>query len=148
MNKIYSLASHILTLALPVDLANIVGTQYISIGGEGSYLGSIAVSLDNDLINISGDYTGSWTVSKNLNAQGSFTISINQMSPQIARLRRICNLLRNADYDGMTITLKTLQGQLIATGNDCYIKKIPGVEFRESPSTQSWEFLSGKIIIE
>lgn len=148
MKNIYSLASHILTLALPVELANAVGTQYISIGGEGSYLDNITVNIDNNLISIEGDYTGSWTVNKNLNAQGSFSISVNQMSPQIAVLKRICNMLRKSDYEGMTLTLTTLQGQLIATGNDCYIQKIPSTSFGTTPTTQTWTFISGKVVIE
>ena len=149
MKNIYSLASHIITLDLSsTGLSSIVGTDTISIGGSGSYLDKISISITNNLLSISGDYTGSYVVNKNLNATGSIDITINQMSDQLAKLRTICNLFKSNDYDGMTITVKTLDGQLIATAYSCYISKIPNVEFGSSASTQSWSFISGKVVIE
>lgn len=148
MTKVYSLANHILTLALPTQLVAQFGTEFISVGGEGSYLDNISVSIDNNLIETVGDYTGSWHHNKNLNAQGSVSINVNQMSPQIARFKRLCNLFRNGDYDGLTLTVKTLQGTLIATALDCYIQKIPTQDFQTTAQNQTWTFTSGKVTIE
>ena len=148
MDRVYSLANHILTLAIPSQLAASFGAEYVSIGGEGSYLNTINVSLNNDLFSTTGDYTGSWHHNKNLNATGEISVALNQMSPQIARFKRLCNLFRSGEYSGLTLTLKTLQGTLIATGEDCYIKKIPEQAFGNEAADQTWTFTCGKVTIE
>lgn len=148
MTKVYSLANHILTVALPQALIAQFGADYISIGGEGSYLDSVTVSISNDLFQTVGDYTGSWHHNKNLNAQGTVSVSLNQMSPQVARFKRLCNIFKNGDYDGLTLTLKTLQGTLISTAVDAYITKIPDQAFQTTAQSQTWSFTSGKVTIE
>lgn len=148
MTKVYSLADHILTVALPQRLVSQFGTEFISVGGEGSYLDSITIRIDNRLFDTVGDYTGSWHHNKNLNAQGSVSVSINQLSPQVARFKRLCNLFKNGDYEGLTLTVKTLQGTLISTALDCYISKIPDQDFRGTAQNQTWDFTSGKVTIE
>ena len=91
--KRYCLANYILTADIPVDIG--FGSQSVSIGGEGSYLDTITVHLNNSLFSTQGDNTGAWVHIKNLDKTGTVTISINQMSDKIASFKALMNIYRN-----------------------------------------------------
>lgn len=143
----YSLANHVLSIE-PVDasIRDMFGT--ISVGGEGSYLDSITISITPSLWDTTGYATGGWVHNKNLSRVGTATISLNQMSDQVSVLKRLCNMFYSADYEGFTLTVTNNEGTKLATCTDCYIQKIPDQQFQASAQTQSWVFTCGKITIE
>ena len=64
----YSLANYTLAITLPSELATILGltgSESLVVGGEGSYLDTFAVELDNDIFITKCDATGSWVHAKN-----------------------------------------------------------------------------------
>lgn len=144
MKRRYSLANHILSI-VPDDpqLRTDFGT--ITIGGQGSYLDSITIELDNDLWSTSSYNTGAWIHNKNLSRTGSATVSISQLSDEVYILMRLSNKYYEDEYNGFTITLSDQEGTLIATCVDCYIQKIPNQQFQNEAQNQDWAFTCGQI---
>lgn len=145
----YSLAKYILTVSIPDNLVAEFGDRSVSIGGEGSYTDSITITRSVETWTTEGDSTGSYVHNQNLNKTGTAEVSLNQLSPQIAKFKTLCNLYSNADaeYDGLTLELSDTAGNVIATCNDCLINKIPDQQFQATAQNQSWVFTCGQIII-
>lgn len=143
--KRYCLANYILTADIPEDIG--FGSQSVSIGGEGSYLDTITVHLNNSLFSTQGDNTGAWVHIKNLDKTGTITITINQMSDKIASFKALMNIYSNMDSDvaGMTLTLRDSLNNTICVCEDCVIENIPDQSFGSTPATQTWTFLCGKV---
>lgn len=143
--KRYCLADYILTVDIPEDVG--FGTQSVSIGGEGSYLDSISISMSTDMFSTEGDATGSWIHTKSLDRTGSVTISVKQISDKIAIFKSLVNVYMNLNTEssGMTLTLRDMLNNTIAICEDCVISKIPDQEFSSTPSSQSWTFNAGRI---
>ena len=123
--KRYCLANYILTADIPEDIG--FGTQTVSIGGEGSYMDTITISLTKELFTTEGDNTGSWVHIKNLDK----TVNIYS------------NL--NTEAAGMTLTLRDTLNNTICVCEDCLLTKIPDQAFASDPATQEWTFTCGKI---
>lgn len=142
--KRYCLVNYILTADIPVDIG--FGVQSVSIGGEGSYLDSITISMNEDMFTTKGDNTGSWVHIKNLNQTGKITVAVNQVSDRIAIFKALVNAYANVDStSGMTLTLRDTLNDTIAVCEDCVITKIPDQAFSSEPATQTWTFNAGKI---
>lgn len=142
----YSLSDYKLSITLPAAFSTAIGLEKFSIGGEGSYLGSIAVSQTNDTFTTEADSTGSWYHNKNLARNGTVTIEINQLADSIVRLKRVFNLYFNVDdYDGMTMVLTDRQNNVVSTMEDCFIQKPADQTFGETAATQSWVLTCGRI---
>lgn len=142
--KRYCLVNYILTADIPADIG--FGVQSVSIGGEGSYLDSITISMNEDMFTTKGDNTGSWVHIKNLNQTGKITVTVNQVSDRIAIFKALVNAYANVDStSGMTLTLRDTLNDTIAVCEDCVITKIPDQAFSSEPATQTWTFNAGKI---
>lgn len=142
--KRYSLANYIASIE-PQDekLKSMFGT--ISIGGQGSYLGSIKLSLSADLWSTKGFATGAWIHDKNLDKTGTCTITLHQLSSEVIAFIRMCNVYYTGDYAGCTIAVSDAQGNKVATCEDCYITKIADQEFSNESADQDWGFTCGKV---
>lgn len=145
----YSLTKYYLSIAIPSSLASEFGTDSITIGGTGSYLSQISISLNKNLWETQGDSTGSWIHNQNLDRTGTASVQLNQLSKNIAKFKTLCNIYYDAtkDYDGLTLTITDADSNKIATCDDCYISKIPNQEFGDTATTQTWEFTCGRITI-
>lgn len=143
--KRYCLANYILTADIPEDIG--FGTQTVSIGGEGSYMDTITISLTEDLFKTEGDNTGSWVHIKNLNKTGTAKISIKQVSDKIATFKALVNIYSNLNTEasGMTLTLRDTLNNTICVCEDCLLTKIPDQKFGNEPDIQEWTFTCGKI---
>ena len=142
--KKYSLSDYILSFTSNDSIIdNIFGS--VSIGGEGSYLGSITIGGLPNLWDTTSFATGGWVHNKNLSRTGTVNITLNQLSDAVAKFIQLCNTYYTGDFDGLTLSLTDRNGQLVAECIDCYIQKIPDQSFNESSSDQTWTFTSGKI---
>lgn len=143
--KRYCLANYILTVDIPEDVG--FGTQSISIGGEGSYLDSITISMSSDMFSTEGDATGGWIHTKSLDRTGSVTVSVKQISDKVAVFKSLVNVYMNLNTEssGMTLTLRDMLNNTIAICEDCVISKIPDQAFSSTPTSQSWTFNAGRI---
>lgn len=145
----YSLADYTLALTLPSDFATEMGlTGSLVVGGEGSYLDSFLVELDNDMYSTKGDSTGSWVHDRNLSRTGKVTISIHQLSDNIAKFKKIVNLYytSSTNYQGITLALSPNQSEHhVVDCEDCYFQKIPNQEFGSESGNQSWILTCGQI---
>lgn len=140
----YSLANYILSIDSNDErIKSLFGT--ISIGGEGSYLGSIAVGLATSMFSTSGYATGGWVHNKNLDRHGTTSITLNQLSDKVAKFIQLCKLFYQEDYDGFTLSLSDINGNKIATMVDCYISQIPQQDYGDSAADQTWTFNCGQI---
>lgn len=141
----YSLADYIMTVD-PVDpsLKSSFGGS-VSVGGQGSATDSISVELDNDLWSTTGYATGGWVHDKNLSRTGKVTVSISQLTNEVARFKQLINFYYNSDYSGLNIVVSTSSGKKVASCHDCYPVKIPSQTFGKTAADQSWSFTSGKI---
>lgn len=140
----YSLANYILSIE-PND--EIIKTYFgaISIGGEGSAVGSISMNIANEQFTTKGYATGGWAHDKNLDRHGTATLTLNQLSDAVAKFIKLAKLFYTGDYDGFTLSLSDINGQKIASGIDCYISKIPEQEFGKESADQQWTFTCGQI---
>ena len=143
----YSLADHVVTITLPESVATNAGISgNISIGGEGSYMGSITVSRPTALYTTEGDSTGSWVHSKNLNKTGTVSIELNQLAPQIETLKNLFKIYEKSSTitEGMTLTI-TEGDETVAVCNDCYVDKMPDQVFGDTASKQNWTLTCGQV---
>lgn len=143
--KRYSLANYIMSISpTDVTLRSMFGT--ISVGGEGSYLGNIAVSQNSNLWDTKGYATGAWVHNKNLDRTGLATIQLNQLAQEVNKLIKLFNVFYSGDYAGSTITVSDLAGNKVATCTDCYIQKIADQSFSDTAADQSWTFTCGRVV--
>lgn len=153
MTNRYSLADYTVTITVPSDVAGI-GGKTITIGGpgengEGSFVGEIKITRVTDLWKATGDPTGSWVHSKNLDRTGQVSININQVSDNVIKLIQLCTIFETVQATkGLTITvspalddINTIYAECI----DCYIKKIPDQVFGGDAVPQTWEFVVGQV---
>lgn len=142
--KRYSLANHILSIeSNDPSIQSIFDT--VSIGGEGSHIGSISINQNSSLWTTNGFATGAWTHDKNLDRTGTVVIVINQLSDDVAKFIRMCNMFYSGDYGGFTLTLTNNIGEKLATCIDSYIQGIPSQDFAANSGNQRWTFTCGKI---
>ena len=142
--KRYSLANYILSIdSSDASIKSMFGT--ISIGGEGSYLGSVVVSQNKNMWETKGFATGAWVQDKNLDRTGTCTVQLQQLSSEVQKLIRLFNVYYAGNYGGATITLADIFGNKVATCTDCYIQKAADQSFAESSENQSWTFTCGKV---
>ena len=142
----YSLSDY--TLSISHSYGSYVQNP-ITIGGQGSAIGSIEISVDGTLWSTKGYATGAWVHNKNLDRTGTVTISINQLSSSVSYFATICKLYyQNTSDKPMTLILKGRDQKLIASMGDCYIQKIPSQSFGESANDQSWTFTCGTVTFE
>jgi len=146
----YSLSKYIVGITLPNEIRTNLGIDQdsISIGGSGTYLGEINISRNNPMWQTNGTPTGGYTHNQSLDRTGTVSVTLNQLSEVVSKLKRIFNLFYNIDTEkGMTITISDSYGNIIATGDDCYIVNIPDQTFGETAATQTWEFTAGVVDI-
>lgn len=159
--KRYSLADYILSVKVPDELRTIFGSNsvdetnsldnVISIGGNGSYVGRIQISLKENMWTTSGDKTGSWVHNKSLNKTGTLEVNLNQVSDKIKILIRLYETYYSSDTitEGLTITVNKAVGggnqECVCTCTDCYIQEIPSQSFGDTAQDQTWTFTCGKI---
>ena len=146
--KRYCLANYILTADIPSDIG--FGTQSVSIGGDGSYMNTITVTMNAAMFSTQGDHTGSWVHVKNLDQTGQIKVSIKQVSDYIATFKALMNVYRKLDSEatGMTLTVRDTLSNTICTAYDCVIDKVPDQTFANEPGSQEWTFLCGKITFD
>lgn len=157
----YALTDYILSVQVPDELQQyfVSDTQttnnkanVISIGGNGSYIGSITIGTQAEAQwTTNGDSTGSWVHNKNLNRVGTITISINQVSDTARLLLRLFQTYYSADASigGLTLTISKSMGNSnpieVCKGRDCYIANRPQIAFGETAQQQDWSFTCGEI---
>lgn len=146
----YSLANYTLALTLPAELATLLGltgSENLVVGGEGSYMDSFTVELDNDMFSTKGDATGSWVHDKNLSKVGKVNISLHQLSDRVAKFKKIVNIYYQSgtDYDGVNLSLVDNLGHEIVNCVDCYFTKIPSQEFGAESANQTWTLTCGQV---
>lgn len=158
----YSLTDYILSVKIPEELRQVfinnndqtidASSNVISIGGDGSFLGSITISTSsNAQWTTEGDVTGSWVHNKSKNRTGTIQVEINQISDKVKLLERIYSTYYEADTvtEGMTLTVNKATGggnqEPVCTGTDCYVANRPDIAYGETAATQQWEFTCGRI---
>lgn len=149
----YSLAKVIVSITLPDDFdksfVNAFGST-LSIGGSGSFVGSIKCNYNSELFTTEGDATGGHVHIQNLDRTGNCIISIKQVADTVQKFIRLCNCFFKSQLEseeGLYIEVKDLAGNLLATCKDCYIKQIPEQGFEATPAMQDWPFTVGVLHI-
>lgn len=143
--KRYSLADYRLSIdSSDPTIKSMFGT--ISIGGQGSYLGNISLSLNSSMWNTKGFATGAWAHDKNLDRTGKCSLQLHQLSNDVVKLIRLCNVFYSGNYGSSTIVVSDNLGNRVASCTDCFIEKIADQSFNESSESQNWTFTCGKIV--
>lgn len=152
----YSLSRYILSIKFPEALQAVLSQNLgvnntIEIGGKGSYLDSFSFNQDKDTWSVDGDDTGSYVFNKTLSRTGTASLTINQMSDQVAKFKALARLYYDNDWEyGLELVLTQYDGgdvEEVVTCKDCYITKIPTQQFQSEAQTQSWSFVVGEIIL-
>lgn len=147
--KRYALADYLLTISIPTEIASDFGAETITIGGEGSYLDSLTISSSTELFQTKGDATGGWVHVKNLDRSGTITLTIQQVSDDVAKLKRLFNVFYSlsTESDGLTLTIKSsVSNNVVAICNDVVIAKVPDQSFSSDVATQQWTLNAGQIV--
>lgn len=152
--SVYALSDYILTITLPKvgDLE----AETFTVGGpgdngEGSCVGTIVVSRNQNLFETEGDPTGSWVHNKNLNKTGTISIDIRQVSNYIIHFIQICNAYETVQTNtpGMSVTLTPAfnndSNTPLLTAISCFFQKVPDQAFAATAGNQSWVITCGKI---
>ena len=144
----YALAKYVATISLPATVANAFGMNSISIGGSGSYTDSISINYNEDMWKVEGDATGSYVMNRNDNKTGSIELNINQLSDKVKQLITLCNVYKSSDEidEGLTIEVRSTDGTMIATCNDCMPQRIPSQVMGATATNQTWTFVCGEVI--
>ena len=144
MAKRYALANYIVSIK-PKDrsLAETFG-ETVSVGGTGSNLGSITVSRSNEMFSMKSYATGGYAIDKNLSKVGKVSIKLHQLSTEVQKFIKLCNMYYIDDYDGCTITVTDINNDLIANCIDCFINQA-SQDFEEQSGDQTWEFVVGDV---
>lgn len=140
----YSLANYILSIE-PNDprIREMFGT--ISIGGEGSYVGSVTLRRSNNMFDTTSFATGGWVHNKNMSRVGSVSLTLNQLSDKVMKFIKLSETFLTGDFDGFTLSLMSNDSVKVANAIDAYIVKVPDQEFADSASNQTWEFTCGQV---
>ena len=162
----YSLADYQLTIGLSDNVARLLNLrdQYgnlltnFTIGGpgennEGSFVGQIVVTRNQELFTTTGDATGSWVHDKNLNRTGTITVDITQIADSIITLVQLCQIFESiqTNMPGLELTINSVASSTsttMVTGRDCYIAKLPDLPLADQAGRMSWVFTCGQIIYE
>ena len=166
MINTYSLADHQLVIGMSTETAQRLNLKdangnllkSYTIGGpgengEGSFVGQILVSLNDNLYETEGDATGSWVHNKNLNRTGLITLEINQISDDAITLIQLTQILESVQSagPGLELTINSVAetpSTTMVTGRDSMIQKLPDLTLAEKAGMLSWVFTCGQVIYE
>lgn len=154
MTNRYSLSDYTFVITLPaggITYGSTTLTGQLKLGGpgnnnNGSFLGDVSVTRKELTWNTSGDYTGSWVHSKNLNRTGTITLNINQVSDDSIRLYMLTNVYENnaAVTEGLAIEI-IKDGQSVVKATDCMVTKPADLPIGGTAANLRWEFSCGKV---
>lgn len=149
MGKTYSLSDYIVSITpdnqKKEDSVLVEAFGTISIGGEGSYVGSIRASQTNDLFTTKGYPSGDWVHNKSMNRTGTVELTLNQLADKIGILINLVNSYFQADYSGCTIVVDSKEGKNVFTAKDCLPVKPADQEYGAEAADQTWTFTCGKV---
>lgn len=156
----YSLTDYILSVKVPESLRDVFlgdndtndsTSNVISIGGDGSYIGSITIQRQTAQWNTQADATGSWVHSQSKDKHGTIQVRLNQVSDKVRLLIRLYETYYSSDIttEGLTITVNKAVGggnqKEVCNCVDCYIVNIPEQQYGSSTGEQNWQFTCGQI---
>lgn len=148
--KKYALANYQIAISInDTQLRNLFSDEIV-IGGAGTYMGNISVNRESNVYEVQGDNTGSYVFNQNLNKTGTVTLSINQLSDDVIKLKRIVEWCYTHEISPFTITVRsnTLESTSVKTVcicNDCLVQGVPTQSFGDAATNQTWTFICGKI---
>jgi len=143
----YSLSNYILTVKTN-DSALYSIFKELSIGGEGSLVDSMSISLNSSLFTTTGFPTGGWVHDKNLDRTGTASVTLSQLSNNVDKLKQLMNAYYSGDYDGLTLTITDANANEVVSCEDCFPSKFPDQQYQSKAQTQTWSFTCGKITIK
>lgn len=157
----YSLTDYILSVKVPEELRDVfiedstdtvdASSNIISIGGDGSYTGSITITNNNAQFTTDGDVTGSWVHNKSKDQTGTIKVNIKQVSDKVLLLVRLYQTYYASDTitEGLTLTVSKATGngnqESVCVGTDCYINQRPDIVYGDTADGQEWTFTCGRI---
>ena len=160
---VYSLSHYLVKITFSEELksnpflSNEDKNKGLIIGGKGSHLESISISLNGDNWSTKTNSIGDFIHVFNASRTGKIDLEINQVSPVAKKLRKIANVYWNqtnsSSYNNLypltsiTVIDSIDQTNLIALASNCVITKIPDRKFSDEPSNEIWSFSCGKIEI-
>lgn len=140
----YSLAKYILTISANDPRIYDIFKE-LTIGGDGSLVGSVTFSRTPTMYETTSFATGGYVHNKNLSKVGTVSLSISQLAKNVGKLIAVSEAFFGGDYDGFTLTLTTNEGEKVASAIDCYIQKTPDQSFESQASQQTWSFTCGEV---
>lgn len=144
---VYSLANYKMTItSSDANIKRIFG-EAMTIGGNGSYVGSFSVNISTSIHGVSGYNTGGYVFSKNYDRTGTISVNLNQLSDEVSKFKNLIKLYYSGDYDTLTIVLTNNENEKVVECIDCLPQSIPTQSFGTEASNQTWSFVVGKITI-
>lgn len=123
--------------------------EQITIGGNGSMVGSVSMSRSNAAFGVTGYADGSYAASYTKNRTGSVSIQLSQASSLVARLTKFVNWCEaNYNLAESTITVLDSMGNIQGYASGVYPDKLPDNTVGESVQNRTFEFSAGVISFE
>ena len=144
---VYSLANYKMTItSSDANLVSVFG-ESMTIGGNGSQVGSFSVSPNESIHSKQTYATGGYVFSKNYDRSGTISVNLNQLSDEVGKFKNLVKLYYGGDYGTLTIVLTNNENEKVVECIDCLPQGIPTQSFGDSASAQTWTFEVGKITI-
>ena len=144
---IYSLANYKMTITSSDPTIKRVFGESLTIGGNGSQVGSFSVSDLQNQNSVQGYATGGYIYSKSYDRTASISVSLNQFSDEISKFKNLIKLYYSGDYGTLTIVLTNNENEKIVEAVDCLPEGLPDLSLSADAGNQTWKFLVGIITI-
>lgn len=144
---VYSLANYKMTItSTDANIKKIFG-EALTVGGNGSHVGSFTVSDLQEQHSIEGYATGGYIISKSYDRHGTIAVELMQLSDEISKFKNLVKLYYSGDYDSLTIVLTNNENEKVVECVDCLPVGFPDQTFGDSATNQTWTFVVGKVTI-
>ena len=144
---IYSLANYKMTITTSDTTLKRVFGESLTIGGNGSHVGSFSISDLQNIHQVKSYDTGGYIFSKSYDRHAKISVSLNQFSDEVGKFKNLIKLYYSGDYGTLTIVLTNNENEKVIECVDCLPEAIPGQTFGESAGDQTWTFVVGKATI-
>lgn len=161
MVKNYSLADYDITIrSVALDGQNLTDNFNFTLGGAGSFLGSVKIQFDGEIWKKETDVLGNVVYTKSYARDGQITISLNMLSEKVKIFNKIIQLyyggsIKNKQETNIqdmffSITVKRHTADPDSTTAEveatyCVLQKLPDLEFADTAGVRDFVFLAAEI---
>jgi len=140
MAKVYSLTT------VRVVITNELKGETITIGGNGTLLGTVSYDYTDDMFSIDTSPDGGYSSNFSASKAGKVNITLKQTSSKVEELINFIQWCRSHPESAMSkITISDTLGNIACTANGVFPIKVPGNSASSAAGDRTFEFVAGEI---